>query len=402
MISLNFEKIEKFVTTVPPKNVHYLNRYLKFVKYASTIQLDKESVYHRHHVLPRSLFPDLKKEKWNLIKVSPRVHYIMHWMLARAYGGSMGSAFFQMSIHPKYNIRVTSSQYQEAARMHSERISGTKFYMFEGRARRFKEDDPRVLSGEAVPHTFFKEKGYEMDVFKGTCVVYDKEDDVKKRIKVEDIDYIRYIPSGALRDEASRKKTSDALAGRTRYTDGVNVSYIKDGDPIPDGFYVWEATEEFREKVSKRVMDTIFFHHPETKECVRLNEGDPIPDGFIKGRANNFKNHFSESSIWKNPLTGEFESHEAGVRPPRYRHNKSQKQYYTYSDGAHNYFSACADTLCKNANVLDIIGYTLKNNDFDKVYNRGIRKDKSLTMLGFGKVNITEWNFDDDKDWIWL
>ena len=397
----NFEKIEEHVATIP-NNDHYVKRYIKFVKYAASLDTSGEDVYHNHHILPRSMFPDLVKEKWNIVRVTPRVHYIMHWMLARAYGGSMGSAFFQMSIHPKYNIRITSSQYQEATRMHSERISGTKFYMFEGKVRRFKEDDQRVLSGEATPYKHVRRRGYEMESLKGTCVAYDTETGERKRVNVDDIDYERYIPTGALRDEDSRKKTSDALSGRVRYTNGDTVSYIKDGDKIPEGFYVWEATDEYREKVSKRVSDTTFFHNPETGECIRLDGDDPIPDGFKKGRANNFKNHFSESSMWANPLTGETESHDVGVRPPRYRHHTAQKYYFAYSDGDTKYFSSCADTLCGKVNVLDVIGYTLKNNDYDKVFNRGVRKGKSLASLGFSKVIITEWNFENDNDWFWL
>lgn len=64
------------------KNEHYLNRYIKFIEFCQYQNIN--SYYtEKHHILPVSLFPEFKKEKENIIKLTGRQHFIAHWMLAK-------------------------------------------------------------------------------------------------------------------------------------------------------------------------------------------------------------------------------------------------------------------------------------------------------------------------------
>lgn len=74
-----------------PHNTLYLNRYIKFIDMC-ILKNDKIgfSIFENHHILPqaKSLFPQYKsktKYKWNVIKLTPRQHFICHYLLAKLF-----------------------------------------------------------------------------------------------------------------------------------------------------------------------------------------------------------------------------------------------------------------------------------------------------------------------------
>ncbi len=92
-------------------------RYFKFVNYIqnNTTQIRKRG-FHKHHILPKSIFPkydNLNNNKWNALYVEPRVHYLLHWLLSKAFGGPMNLAFIFMNTHTNKNFQ-TGSLYQLA------------------------------------------------------------------------------------------------------------------------------------------------------------------------------------------------------------------------------------------------------------------------------------------------
>jgi hypothetical protein len=63
--------------------------------------------YHKHHILPKSLFPEYEHDQDNLIKLSYRLHYIAHyilWKLTKTY--QMAMAFHYMSTANIKNSRL--------------------------------------------------------------------------------------------------------------------------------------------------------------------------------------------------------------------------------------------------------------------------------------------------------
>lgn len=122
-----------------PHNAHYLKRYYTFI---SSIQHTDETdtLYEVHHICPKAsdLFPEyasFKEHPWNKVRLTGRQHFIAHWMLAKAYGGSQIYAFWSMTTRQsrksaKREYTVSSRVYEQCKRMqiksHSNNIRGTK------------------------------------------------------------------------------------------------------------------------------------------------------------------------------------------------------------------------------------------------------------------------------------
>jgi hypothetical protein len=76
-------------------------RYLAFVGSRAGNHINR--VTHHHHILPkaRDFFPeyrDLVANPWNGVHLTPREHFIAHWMLARAFPkSSQARAFFHLT-----------------------------------------------------------------------------------------------------------------------------------------------------------------------------------------------------------------------------------------------------------------------------------------------------------------
>ena len=53
------------IFSIRPHNVHYLNRYINFIKYRNNTR-DLEYKEH-HHIIPVSEYPEYAKNKWNIL-----------------------------------------------------------------------------------------------------------------------------------------------------------------------------------------------------------------------------------------------------------------------------------------------------------------------------------------------
>lgn len=85
-------------------NSHHLNRYLKFIDALKNQSIDGYS--EKHHVLPRSMGGDDSTS--NIVKLTARQHFVAHWMLWKAFGGSMTTAFNYMNGVKRYGKRINS------------------------------------------------------------------------------------------------------------------------------------------------------------------------------------------------------------------------------------------------------------------------------------------------------
>lgn len=80
---------EEFLSLNVRINHIYLERYLRFILTTQT----KEVITEKHHILPKSLFPHLKKCKWNIKRLSLREHFIAHWILMKAMPDDIGMKY---------------------------------------------------------------------------------------------------------------------------------------------------------------------------------------------------------------------------------------------------------------------------------------------------------------------
>ena len=89
-------------------NQHYLNRYYKFINSLKNQTVD--GYFEKHHIVPRSHGGSNDKE--NLIKLTARQHYVAHWMLWKAYGKEMTTAFHYMTHVGRYGKRINSRTFE--------------------------------------------------------------------------------------------------------------------------------------------------------------------------------------------------------------------------------------------------------------------------------------------------
>jgi nitrate/TMAO reductase-like tetraheme cytochrome c subunit len=90
-------------------NNHHYARYIKLIEWAKFNP--PFGMVEKHHIVPRSMGGSNKKE--NLVALSPRVHFIAHWMLWKAYkNGKMANAFWTMKLCN--GMRLNSKSYEQA------------------------------------------------------------------------------------------------------------------------------------------------------------------------------------------------------------------------------------------------------------------------------------------------
>ena len=90
----------------------------------------------KHHIKPRSLFPELAKDKSNIVKLTYREHYICHWLLTKIYPSKeMICAFWFMNqLNNAYRnsnaYRVNRSEYVKSFIENHPDLSGSKNGMY--------------------------------------------------------------------------------------------------------------------------------------------------------------------------------------------------------------------------------------------------------------------------------
>lgn len=114
----------------------------------------------KHHILPKSIFPELKNQKWNLVNLSYSDHYKAHKLLSSLCISAenikkMTLAFWQVS-HTKYTKEfVDMETYSVLRKAHKESISGANSPMF-GVAR--SEETLRKIGLSKIGNKNFKGK----------------------------------------------------------------------------------------------------------------------------------------------------------------------------------------------------------------------------------------------------
>ena len=160
-------------------NTHYLFRYNRFIDSLRSQVID--GYCEEHHIVPRSHGGSDAKD--NLIALTPRQHFVAHWMLWKAYGGNMGRAFFMMSNFGKYG-KVNSKTYAMAREDYSKQVKNQ-------------------LTGKPAQSKFTEEHRAKLRQAKlGTKV----SDETKAKISAAQV--------GRVYDDEFKRKVSEGLKGK--------------------------------------------------------------------------------------------------------------------------------------------------------------------------------------------
>jgi hypothetical protein len=97
------------------------SRYMRLIEYAK--QNPPDGRVERHHIVPRSMGGSDSKD--NLVPLTPRLHFVAHWLLWKAYKNSkMANAFWTMACCNEE--RINSKTYSIVRKISAKAISIAK------------------------------------------------------------------------------------------------------------------------------------------------------------------------------------------------------------------------------------------------------------------------------------
>ena len=215
-------------------NTRYLDRYVSFIDF----RIDRVSLVgykEKHHILPKSLFPDFKKNKDNIIELTLREHYLVHWMLAKIFGGSQWYAFNQMKRYGGSSIL-----YQYGREHLSKLISKLN------KGRKVSPENRLRMS----------------EITKNTVMVRDKNGDCF-RVNKADPRYVsgelKFYRFGLKHTEFTKKLMSDSgIKGKQAYlVDGKAKFYFEQNDDV-SGLTKYKMSNDQKNMISDHVKSLIW------------------------------------------------------------------------------------------------------------------------------------------------
>jgi len=244
-------------------NKHHINRYINFIE--AILKEDLCEYDARHHILPKGKgcwpeFSNLRRHRWNCVKMTNRQHFIAHMMLYKAFPhikSIVYSANMMKSLHGSGSASKLYAELREnIADLISENNTGI---------RRTPEEKARISNN-----------------MKDTLVVYLKNDPEKNRFRVHKDDMtddMVYYRTGTTHTEKTKHKMSMDRRNRVWVTDGKEQKFVKE-DKIPKGFsrgYIIEGDKSY-------LKELIWCENEETGEKRRLHEKD-IKYPWVRGRS---------------------------------------------------------------------------------------------------------------------
>lgn len=149
---MSYETIyAQFISLNLETNQHFLSRYLKLAFSIQQKKSTKQLGFQNHHIFPRAFGG--KENKENMVMSSGREHFILHWLLARAFPSStMVVPFFGFchGWNRDYKKRIHSREFErlqkEVARQTGERFKenvGEKNHFF---GKHHSEETKKIIS----------------------------------------------------------------------------------------------------------------------------------------------------------------------------------------------------------------------------------------------------------------
>ncbi len=203
------------------RSAHHYSRYQRFI--GSLRGQSVDGYAEVHHIVPRSLGGSDDAD--NLIKLTARQHYIAHWMLARALGGSASRAFFMMSNFGKYG-QVNSTTYQIARQEYALLVRDQ-------------------MRGKVMPPVSLETREKQRQAKLG------------RKLTPQHIENVRLAMTGRKMGEEFAKRVSEAKRGKSNGRLGHSVS---------------EATKKRIGDAQRGILNHMAGrkHSPETREKMRL------------------------------------------------------------------------------------------------------------------------------------
>lgn len=249
------------------KDEHSFERYKKLIISAQNGDFDYYDVFEKHHIFPNSLFPELKMDKENLVKVPLRLHFILHYLLYKfTKTKEMTFAFNQMRRISK-NSRLYANARIEISRIISESNRGK-------------------LRTE-------KQKQYMRDITTGTCCYRSSDGEIRRFVIGMQPEGWIFNSFGRIPSENHRIKVGNANRGRKIFRN-ITTNEIAFQRDSPGAEWTVGHNDIHREKISENMKDMLWYYNEISGEQIR-SKTQPAGLGWIRKRlsSGNFKG-FSE------------------------------------------------------------------------------------------------------------
>lgn len=257
---------------------HHFKRYEKLIKYfRDRYEFQKNLGLEKHHILPRSLFPqyeDFKTFPENKIVLPYRVHFIAHYLLQKITGDA-GQAYACRS----FGYKIGQSRLFEAAKTFSikNHISKTE----EGRKQ------------QSAARKKFLSDPINMKNHVETVIAMNKREDVRlkrsKALSGEKNPFFgkKHTPENLTKISNSLKGRKAPNKGQTKETHEQSRQSsirMKENNPSrnPDTLLKIQKTKEERKHLYKSTKGVKHFYHPITLHRSQYIPGLE-PDGYIMG-----------------------------------------------------------------------------------------------------------------------
>lgn len=337
-----------FKTSEYPINHILLDEYFEFIS-KNIIDIKP---YERHHILPRSLFPDYIKNKNNIIKLSPRNHFLAHYLLAKACRVKpMIFAFNQMKrVLKKFpdikDIEELANLFQEFKIEHSLLVSK----VFKEYYANLSEEEKNILSDTA------RKRSLGM-----VSVKY--PDGTTKRVSINDPDYVSkkcvVTQTGSKHSpetiEKMKSSNNSLVKGYPFYNpETLQIKYFHK-DEVPEGWLSGCVLKNSGKPGAN------YYYNPETLEQRKFFP-DQVPDGWLHGRIDFGQKNPFLTPIYVNPFTKKGEMISKDQEVPKFFHNGFSKNYYFWTDSSgYKWFTSKKKI---SPNKVDFI-IPIKDADFD-------------------------------------
>jgi len=245
-------------------NNHHIQRYTKAIKYYIDNPVCGGEL---HHILPRSLYPKHIKDTKNTIMLPTRVHYIVHWMLAKGTNDNKMWFAFNMMNRVIQSTNKKSSLYRQAREYVKKAISESNT------GRPHTEEQKRDLSKRMTNMVVVKDKDGNIkhvsvndEKYKSGEYVYYRTGMKHKKSTIE-----KMVENNGIRDKIRYKNIETNEYGYFKESEILNREWIIDNS-------------DMKSITKDRFVGSSFYHDPITKKHSRIKFGEHVPENLIKGR----------------------------------------------------------------------------------------------------------------------
>lgn len=258
--------------------MNYTQNYFDFMESRQNkIRSKNDGVYYElHHILPKSIYPEYSKLPGNLVLLTPKEHFIAHFLLTKIFTGEnkykMLCAFMRFCNGNKPNIRFQHSRLYEKIR--AEHIEFMK--------ERFTG---RKVSDEVKLKISMKTKG--------------------KKVSEKTKELLRQKALLQWGNQENKKKHSDAMKNWVKNMSEETKEHWKKELSKPRGKYSDERIKNAKEASMKAQATIKCVEDGSEWSCLRLSEEVNIPryklkEMILKNEVINGKHYFYFKSYWRN------------------------------------------------------------------------------------------------------